>query len=172
MAFRYINIVLISLGMACHSLVVGRYLESMFFMAAFAWAWVGFASLRGNLHAAKTMAQTMIAITIGAAALLPVLGMSGGKETALISLALLPGGISWVCVLLYINYIMSGPEERDQEMNADFARSLDAWTSPPPVPSAAHPFMEAPVAAEELTSEKVAKIVGRDVHQDRQSNAA
>jgi hypothetical protein len=99
--------------MAAHALVIGRYLESSFFLTAFSWGWVGFAALVQRLDAARTMGMTMIVILIALPVLL-VLGDSPHGQwefMPLYSLALFPSLVSWGCLLVLIRFIINHSDD-------------------------------------------------------------
>ncbi len=102
---RYWGLFWIAMGMAAHSLIVGRLLGSSFFMLVFFWGWVAAAAYRGQLESAQSMAITMIAILLGATALLALTPAGAANELAYYTFALYPALVSWVCVLFYVRHL-------------------------------------------------------------------
>lgn len=94
----------LAMVMSFHAFVVGRVLESTFFIAAFTWGWVAIAALRGSLEAAQSMIITMtfmIVVAIVAAAMT----MDPGHLRAYFSLALIPAAVANVCFFFYIRFL-------------------------------------------------------------------
>jgi hypothetical protein len=161
---RYLFLIALSLCMAAHAVIIGRYLESVFFLTAFSWSWVGVTALRGNLAAARAMALTMIGLVLVASALLLSLGTQQNGLVATFSLAIIPGVVAWISVLFYISHLASGLEKDHAESESEFAVALDRWMTEPPDGShfaePVQPAVSSPLAAEAPTPEMVARIVG------------
>ena len=164
--------------MAVHAVVIGRYLGSVFFLTAFAWAWVGVAALRGDLASARTMVLTMIGVLLISSALMLWLGVRQDGLAAIFSLAIVPGAVSWISVLFYIVYLSAGPEEDEGELDARFAMAMNKWMTAPPngshaaVAGQVQAKVGPPLAAEVLTPETAVQIVGPIRSDGRASNAA
>ena len=163
---RSLLVTAVALCMAVHAVVIGRYLESVFFLTAFPWAWVGLVALRGDLASARTMALTMIGVLAVYSALLLLLGTQQHGLAAVFSLAILPGAVTWISVVFYIAYLAAGPEEDEAELNAKFAIAMNRWMTAPPDRSQAADAGPAqatgspPLAAGTLTPEAAVQIVG------------
>ena len=94
----------LAMVMALHAFIVGRVLESTFFIAAFTWGWVAIAALRSSLEAARSMIITMtfmFVIAIVAAAMT----MDPGHLRAYFSLALIPAAVANICFFFYIRFL-------------------------------------------------------------------
>lgn len=94
----------LAMVMSVHAFVVGRVLESTFFIAAFTWGWVAIATLRNSLDAAQSMIITMtflLVIAIVAAAMT----MDPLHLRAYFSLALIPAAIATICFFFYIRFL-------------------------------------------------------------------
>jgi Ca2+/Na+ antiporter len=102
---RYLGLFLIAIGMAAHSLVVGRLLGSSFFMLAFFWGWVAAAAWRGRLESAQSMAIVMIVLLATAALAMAFLERNIARDFAYYTFALYPAVVSWVCALIYIRHL-------------------------------------------------------------------
>ena len=97
--------------MALHAFIVGRVLESTFFIAAFTWGWVAIATLRSSLEAAQSMIITMtfmIVIAIVAAAMT----MDPDHLRAYFSLALIPTAVANICFFFYIRFLEQHGRQR------------------------------------------------------------
>lgn len=175
---RSLLVVAVALCMAVHAVVIGRYLGSVFFLTAFAWAWVGLAALRGDLRAARTMVLTMIGMLLVSSALLLSFGGQQDGLVAVFSLAILPGAVSWVSVLFYIIYLAAGPEEDEADLDAKFVKAMSQRTTAPPggshaaVAGQVQATVSPPLAAEVLTPEAAVQIVGPMRSQGPASDAA
>ena len=101
---RYWGLFWIAAGLSAHAFVVGRQLESSFFMMMFFWGFVAFSALRGSLEIAQSMAVVMVVVLIGMAAL-PVLGGTSPPSLAYTTFALYPALVSWISVFFYIRYL-------------------------------------------------------------------
>jgi hypothetical protein len=112
-----------SLVMAAHALVVGRYLESTFFLAAFPWGWVALTALLDRLDMARAMGITMTGLLLltSAILLLNITPFSQGDLVPLYSLGLFPSLIIWVCLPVFIRYLLSGhsSEGRGNDLPAE-----------------------------------------------------
>ena len=163
---RSLLVTTLAICMAVHAVVIGRYLESVFFLTAFPWAWVGLAALRGDLVSARTMVLTMIGVLSVSSALLLLVGTQQHGLTAFFSLARLPGAVTWISVLFYIAYLAAGPEEDEAELDAKFAVAMNRWMTAPPdrsnaaVAGPAQATVSPPLAAGTLTPEAAVQIVG------------
>ena len=102
---RYWGLFWISLGMAAHSLVVGKVLGSTFFMLVFFWGWVAAAAYRGRLDSARTMAITMVFILVSITIGLAIRPMDFSNELAYYTFALYPALVSWICVFFYVRHL-------------------------------------------------------------------
>jgi len=175
---RYVLVVTVALCMAVHAVVIGRYLESVFFLTAFAWVWVGLAALRGDLMSARTMALTMIGVLTVSSVLSLSFGSRQDGLVAVFSLAILPGAVIWVSVLFYMVHLAAGPEEDEAELDAKFVMAMNQWMTAPPdatraaVARPAQPIHVAPLAADVLTPETAVRIVGPIGSQRPASDAA
>lgn len=101
---RYWGLFWIAAGLSVHAVLVGRQLESSFFLMLFFWGFVAFCALRGRLEAAQTMAVVMVMLLGGVTAA----GLFGGTpepSLAYSTLALYPALVSWLSVLFYIRYL-------------------------------------------------------------------
>lgn len=124
MPIRHPGIILVSLIMAIHAVMIGRYLESVFFLMAFCWAWMGVTAFRDRLQLAQSMALIMVAILLLAALPLAVLNLDRASLTPYLSLALIPGVISWACMYFYIRHITV---KRHDDQDADRDDAAYAW---------------------------------------------
>lgn len=102
---RYWLLFWIAVGMAAHSLVVGRLLGSSFFMLAFFWGWIAVTAWRGRLAAAQSMAAAMVAILAITAAGMAIMGSDLSRGIGYYAFALYPALVSWICVLVYIRHL-------------------------------------------------------------------
>ena len=105
MQVRYPGVIMVSVAMALHAAAVGRYLESVFFIVAFCWAWVAVTASRGKLQAAQSMALTMTVMLSLIVLPLAVLRLDTVSLVAHLQLAVVPGIISWACMLIYIRHL-------------------------------------------------------------------
>lgn len=101
---RYWGLFWIAAGLAAHAFVVGRQLESSFFMMMFFWGFVAFSALRGSLEVAQSMAVVMVVVLLGVAAA-PLLGHAAPPSLAYTTFALYPALVSWVSIFFYIRYL-------------------------------------------------------------------
>jgi hypothetical protein len=124
-----------SLVMAVHALVVGRYLESTFFLAAFPWGWVALTALLDRLDMARAMGITMTGLLLltSAILLLNITPFSQGDLVPLYSLGLFPSLIIWVCLPVFIRYLLSGhsAEGRDNDLPGESSSRYLPSTSGP-----------------------------------------
>ena len=90
--------------MSLHAFVVGRVLESTFFIAAFTWGWVGIAALRNSLEAAQSMIITMTFLLV-AAIVSAAMTMDTSHIGAYYSLALIPAAVANICFFFYIRFL-------------------------------------------------------------------
>lgn len=175
---RYLLVVAVALCMAVHAVVIGQYLGSVFFLTAFAWAWVGLAALRDDLMSARTMALTMIGVLMVSSFLLLSFGAQQDGLAAIFSLAILPSAVSWASVLFYIAYLTAGPDEDEAELNAKFGVAMNQWMtalldgSHAAVAGQVQAKASPPLAAEVLTPEAAVQIVGPIRSDGRDSHAA
>ena len=178
MANRQSFIVGLCVGMAVHALVIGRYLESVFFLTAFPWAWVGLVVFRSDIKSAQTMALTMIGVMLVSTMLLLAGETGGHARTALLSLAIVPSTISWICLVLYINHSSSASHDHGPEIDAELLRASDQSRtgvldgSYSAVARPAQWNVSAPLAPEALTAERAAQIIGAMRTQRQNSDAA
>lgn len=107
---RYWVLFWIAVGMAAHSLLVGRLLGSTFFMLVFFWGWVAAAAYRGRLEAAQSMTIVMVVILVGAAVGMAVVPSDFHNELAYYTFAFYPSLVSWVCVFFYIRHLQQRRE--------------------------------------------------------------
>lgn len=144
---RYPGVVLMSVAMALHAVAAGRYLESLFFLVAFCWAWVAVTALRGSLQSAQSMVLTMLGLLILIVLPVSALRLTHHSLVAHMSLAIVPGIVSWACMFLYIRH------ETLKEQNGGDAMSAEAddWMTVPPAATKAQP----PALAMPLLSETV-----------------
>ena len=94
----------VALAMSLHAFVVGRVLESTFFIAAFTWGWVAIAALRNSLEAAQAMVITMTFLLV-AAIVAAAMTMEPGHLQAYYSLALIPAAVANICFFFYIRFL-------------------------------------------------------------------
>lgn len=105
MQVRYPGVVLVSLVMALHTIMIGRYLESVFFIIAFCWGWMAVTAYRDRLKSAQSMALIMLGILVLIVLPMAVLRLDGSELFSYLSLAIVPGIISWSCMFVYIRHI-------------------------------------------------------------------
>ena len=118
---RRLLLVSISLLLAIHALAVSRSLPSSFFLLAFfGWTWVGTAALFDRLEAVKSMAVSMVALSLIAALVTMATHLGQGDMTAFYSIALFPSVIAWVCVYVYTLHIQRAEDVGGRVMNAWF----------------------------------------------------
>lgn len=179
MQIRYPGVILTSLAMALHAALVGRYLESVFFIVAFCWAWVAVTALRDRLQSAQSMVLTMMGLLLCLVLPIAIARLSSTTLAAHLSLAIVPGIVSWACMFIYIRHVRQ-QDENDTEGNmSGIALSITEMAAarfdellPPlqavepqlpitlPKPDAANDQPPAaPGPQEELTVERVAEIV-------------
>jgi hypothetical protein len=101
---RYWSLFWIAAALAAHAFVVGRQLESSFFMMMFFWGFVAFSALRGSLEIAQSMAVVMV-VVLGAMAAAPMLGGTAPPSLAYTTFALYPAIVSWISVFFYIRHL-------------------------------------------------------------------
>ena len=101
---RYWGLFWIAAGLSAHALLVGRQLESSFFVMLFFWGFVAFSALRGRLEAAQSMAVTMV-VLLGALAVVTLAGHAEAPSLAYATFALYPALVSWISVFCYIRYL-------------------------------------------------------------------
>lgn len=109
---RYWVLFWIAAGLAVHAFVVGRQLESSFFMMMFFWGFVAISALRGSLQIAQSMAVIMV-IVLSGLTLAPYVAASQPHSLAYGTFALYPALVSWVSVFFYIRYL----RRRDGDFN-------------------------------------------------------
>ena len=103
-AGRYWGLFWIATALSVHAFVVGKQLESSFFLMMFFWGFVAISAFRGSLQTAQSMAVVMIMI-LGGAAAATLLGLTAKPSLAYTTFALYPALVSWVCVFVYIRYL-------------------------------------------------------------------
>jgi hypothetical protein len=101
---RYWGLFWISTGLAAHAFVVGRQLESTFFMMMFFWGFVAVSALRGSLEIAQAMSVVMV-LVLGGMTVAPMLGHGAPPSLAYTTFALYPAIVSWISVFFYIRYL-------------------------------------------------------------------
>lgn len=102
---RCVGLTAVAAALGVYTLVVGCELQSVFFVTAFSWGFVAFAALFGRTEAAKAMAITMLGLLAVSAVVLIVSPLGQGDISALLSLALFPSVVAWVCVYAYIRHL-------------------------------------------------------------------
>ena len=107
---RYWVLFWIAMAMAVHSIVVGRYLGSSFFMLLFFWGWVAAAAWRGQLESARAMALTMLVLLLAATVVLALRPAEVQNELAYYAFALYPALVSWICVFFYVRHLLQRDE--------------------------------------------------------------
>ena len=101
---RYWGLFWIAAGLSVHALLVGRHLESSFFVMFFFWGFVAFSAVRGTLEAAQTMAVVMVMLLGGVTTAIQ-LGKMSTPSLAYNTIALYPAMVSWISVFFYIRYL-------------------------------------------------------------------
>lgn len=101
---RYWGLFWIAAGLSVHAVLVGRQLESSFFIMLFFWGFVAFSALRGRLEAAQTMAVVMV-LLLGGVMATTLFGGTPAPSLAYSTFALYPALVSWISVLFYIRYL-------------------------------------------------------------------
>lgn len=102
---RYWGLFWIAVGMAAHSLLVGRLLGSSFFMLVFFWGWVAAAAYRRELRAAQAMVIPMIFLLVTTAVAMALLPAHFPQDMGYLTFALYPALVSWVCVFFYVRHL-------------------------------------------------------------------
>ena len=112
---RYWGLFWMASALSLHAFVVGRQLESNFFIMMFFWGFIAISALRGALEAAQSMAVVMVMI-LGGLAGASLLGLTPSPSLAYTAFAFYPALVSWICVFFYIRYLRhrddGGPERR------------------------------------------------------------
>lgn len=103
-AGRYWGLFWIAAALSVHAFVVGKQLESSFFLMMFFWGFVAISAFRGALEAAQSMAVVMIMI-LGGLAAATALELTAKPSLAYTTFALYPALVSWICVFFYIRYL-------------------------------------------------------------------
>lgn len=101
---RYWGLFWIAAGLSVHAVLVGRLLESSFFLMLFFWGFVAFSALKGALDAAQAMSVVML-VLLGGVTAATLLGGTQPPSLAYATFALYPALVSWVSVFLYIRYL-------------------------------------------------------------------
>lgn len=101
---RYWGLFWIAAGLSVHAVLVGRQLESSFFVMLFFWGFVAFSALRGSLETAQSMAIVMV-LLLGALTAATLAGKTGTPSLAYTTFALYPALVSWISVFFYIRYL-------------------------------------------------------------------
>ena len=101
---RYWGLFWIAAGLSAHAVIVGRQLESSFFLMFFFWGFVAMSALRGALEAAQSMAIAMVLLWVGVAAV-TYFGHAPVPDLAYTTFALYPALVSWISVFFYIRYL-------------------------------------------------------------------
>ena len=104
LAKRYWGLFWIATALSVHAFVVGKQLESSFFIMLFFWGFVAICALRGALQAAQSMAIVMI-ILLGTLTIATLTGSAAPPSLAYTTFALYPAIVSWLSVLFYILYL-------------------------------------------------------------------
>ena len=125
MPIRYPGVIVVSAAMALHAAAVGRYLESVFFIIAFCWAWVAVTAYRDKLQSAQSMVLTMLVLLVLVVLPITLLRLDEGSLMAHLCLAIVPGIISWACMFIYIRHIR---RQGEYDHEADFVTDLD-WAN-------------------------------------------
>jgi hypothetical protein len=102
---------LIAAGMCVHALVMGRALESIFGIVAFAWGWMAWAALYNRLADAEAMAVSMTVILFASALAFIATSSDTSNVTAHLSLALIPAVVGFACVAFFIRHMRQPPVE-------------------------------------------------------------
>ena len=123
---RYWGLFWIAAGLSVHALLVGRLLESSFFVMLFFWGFVAFAALKGALEAAQTMSVVMI-LLLGGVTAATHLGGTPAPDLAYTTFALYPALVSWVSVFFYILYL----RHRDSSVIVEQREPLWWWQRHP-----------------------------------------
>jgi Ca2+/Na+ antiporter len=103
---RYWGLFWIAMAMAVHSIIVGRYLGSSFFMLLFFWGWVAASAYRGRLESARAMAIIMVFLLVGVAVALALRPDQFQTDLAYYAFALYPALVSWICVFFYVRHLL------------------------------------------------------------------
>jgi hypothetical protein len=103
-AKRYWGLFWIASALSVHAFVVGRQLESSFFIMMFFWGFVAICAFRDALQAAQSMAIVMV-ILLGALTIATFTGGTSPPSLAYTTFALYPAIVSWISVLFYIRYL-------------------------------------------------------------------
>jgi Ca2+/Na+ antiporter len=103
---RYWLLFCVAIAMAIHSFIVGRFLGSSFFMLLFFWGWVATAAYRARLESARAMAITMVVLLATVAAAMALVPAEFHNELAYYTFALYPAIVSWICVYVYVRYLI------------------------------------------------------------------
>ena len=101
---RYWGLFWVAAGLSVHALIVGRQLESSYFLMLFFWSFVAFSALKGSLETAQSMAVVMV-LLLAAIVIATLLGRIPAPSLAYTTFALYPSLVSWVSVLFYIRYL-------------------------------------------------------------------
>lgn len=101
---RYWGLFWIAAGLSVHAVIVGRQLESSYFLMLFFWSFVAFSALKGALETAQSMAVVMV-LLLGAVVAATLLGKIPPPSLAYATFALYPALVSWISVFLYIRYL-------------------------------------------------------------------
>ena len=101
---RYWGLFWIAAGLSVHAVLVGRQLESSFFIMLFFWGFVAFSALRGTIEAAQSMTIVMI-LLLGAFAAATLTGRTEAQSLAYTTFALYPALVSWISVFFYIRFL-------------------------------------------------------------------
>lgn len=101
---RYWGLFWVAAALSLHAFVVGKQLESTFFLMVFFWGFVAISAFRGSLETAQSMAVVMIMI-MGGMAGASLLGITPKPSLAYTTFALYPALVSWVSVFFYIRFL-------------------------------------------------------------------
>ena len=114
MRLRFPGVVVGATALAGHAVAVGGYLESVFFLVALAWGWVAVTGLREDLRSAQAMVVTMAALLALAVLIVIMLEVKTTRLVAHLSLALIPGLVSWICMFIYIRFVRHQQEQLER----------------------------------------------------------
>ena len=103
-AKRYWGLFWIAPALSVHAFIVGKQLESSFFIMLFFWGFVAIGAFRGALQTAQSMAIVMV-ILLGALTIATLTGRTAPPSLAYTTFALYPAIVSWISVFFYIRYL-------------------------------------------------------------------
>lgn len=103
-AARYWGLFWMASALSLHAFVVGKQLESSFFIMMFFWGFVAISAFRGSLETAQSMAVVMVMI-LGGLTGATLFGLTPKPSLAYTAFALYPALVSWISVFFYIRYL-------------------------------------------------------------------